>query len=171
MVEGQTNKHHPTLWGRGKAPWKQETPLQAALFSLCEKKEKGVEDDENCKLFWNSTPLQADNSLHQTEAFPSHLASILEPKPAFQQETHRGTAAPALLSPSVPRRARRHHRCPLPCPFSTARRRGRRRAGEPRYLQAEDVLALPQGHGLPQDAGAVGRGRRNAALLTRAATR
>lgn len=36
-----------------------------------------------------------------------------------------------------------------------------------RYLQAEDVLALPQGHGLPQHAGAVGRARRNAALLTR----
>lgn len=46
---------------------RKQTPLQAALFSLCEKKEKGVEDDENCKLFWNSTPLQADNSLHQTE--------------------------------------------------------------------------------------------------------
>lgn len=43
--------------------------------------------------------------------------------------------------------------------------------GAPRYLQAEDVLAVPQGHGLPQDAGAVGRGRRNAAALTHAALR
>lgn len=43
--------------------------------------------------------------------------------------------------------------------------------GAPRYLQAEDVLALPQGHGLPQDAGAVGRGRRNAAVLAHAALR
>lgn len=41
----------------------------------------------------------------------------------------------------------------------------------PRYLQAEDVLALSQGHGLPQDAGAVGRARRNAAVLTHAALR
>lgn len=33
------------------------------------------------------------------------------------------------------------------------------------------MLALPQGHGLPQDAGAAGRGRRNAAVLTHAALR
>lgn len=48
----------------GKPSWKQETPSQAALFSLCDEKEKGVEDDENRRLFCHFTTLQADNSLH-----------------------------------------------------------------------------------------------------------
>lgn len=85
------------LQGQRKTPSEQKTSFQAALFSLCE--EKGVESDASCRLFWIFTSLQADNSLHHTEKFPSHLVSILKPKPALLHGTLRGTAAPALSSP------------------------------------------------------------------------
>lgn len=68
---------------------------------------------------------------------------------------------PLSSPPQLPGRSSRPQRCPLPVLSP--------QHGGPRYLQAEDVLALPQGHGLPQDTGAVGRARRNAALLTHTA--
>lgn len=108
---------------------------------------------------------------HDEQTSPSiRLQVPLAPGQHPEAKTSTPAWAPTLLSPSAPRQDQEAPAVPRPCPLGTAQHR-RAAGGPPRYSQAEDVLALPQGHGLPQDAGAVGRARRNTALLTRAATR
>lgn len=98
-----------------------------------------------------------------------------KPESRAASQAHRGTAPPAFLAPSAPRPERtpgaRLPRAPALSPEQGSKRAGASAHPSKRYLQAEDVLAPPQGHGLPQDAGAVGRGKRKAAVLTRAALR
>lgn len=123
-----------------------------------------------------SSTLRAPFTPGQARTSPQELGFRSgKPDTRAASRAYRGTAPPAFLAHSAPRPERttsaRLPRAPAPSPEQGSKRASASGHPSKRYLQAEDVLAPPQGHGLPQDAGAVGRGRRKAAVLTHATLR